>query len=278
MDYGSDLDLLVVFDDARPWPPLDGASNAEPALCAYSSPQEFYARVTSQLVSTLGSITREGMIYRVDLRLRPEGKNGPLARGLSSLVWYIANRASAWEHSAYLKVREVAGCSEFGGQARKAICEACFDAASQNKELKQELREMRLRLEREKARGDRSNIKWGPGGMTDAYFITRYLQLAHRSYFPPEHGTSALIAYLAKTGALREDSSTILLEGYTFLRTLDHWVRLLTDLPAPRLPASTAALRDICRAMGYQTIEDVESELATRTARMRQVFNETFSD
>src|SRR6185369_15845883 len=129
MDYGSDLDLLVVFDDESEWPPsmlVDRDSIG--ALRNFQSPQEFYAKITSQLVRVLSSITREGLLYRVDLRLRPEGKSGPLAQGLTNLTAYLKTRASAWEHSAYLKAREITGDLRLGARARTAICDACFDA------------------------------------------------------------------------------------------------------------------------------------------------------
>src|SRR6185295_18053636 len=91
MDYGSDLDLLVVFDDT--------AERGEgEALKGFHSPQEFYAKLTSEVVHELSSITREGLLYRIDLRLRPEGKNGPLAQGFAGLLAYLASRASAREH------------------------------------------------------------------------------------------------------------------------------------------------------------------------------------
>jgi glutamate-ammonia-ligase adenylyltransferase len=268
MDYGSDLDLLVAFDDRAPWPPN--------SLDVWNSPQEFYAKLTSQLIRVLSSITREGSLYRIDLRLRPEGKSGPAVSGLESLVAYITTRASAWEHSAYLKTREVAGCLSFGERARKAICDASFGAASRNRSLREELREIRARLLREKARGARPNIKWGPGGMTDVYFVTRYLQLRDRIYFPPERGTMDLITHLGGRGALDSDWARALFEGYSFLRQLDHWIRLLSDRPSTMLPTSQVALRDITRALGLSSLEELQDELDRHTHDIHHVYEEVF--
>jgi glutamate-ammonia-ligase adenylyltransferase len=275
MDYGSDLDLLVVFDDDQTWPPpaLLGWFKSSAAI---SSPQEFYAKLTAQVVQVLSSITREGLLYRSDLRLRPEGKSGPIALGLGGLIAYITNRASAWEHSAYLKAREVAGNLQFGERARIAICDACFDAASRNQSLREELREMRARQVKEKARGARPNIKWGPGGMSDVYFVTRYLQLRDRIYFPPEQGTAALIAYLGELGALDDDSAAALFDGYVFLRKLDHWMRLLLDRPSPMLPASSVAMRDIARALGVSSVEEFDQACARRTTSIHEVYDRVF--
>jgi glutamate-ammonia-ligase adenylyltransferase len=271
MDYGSDLDLLIVFDDEHDWPPPSLSTGAQ-----ISTPQEFYATLTSKLVQVLASLTREGLLYRTDLRLRPEGKSGPVAVGLKSLVTYLTKRASAWEHSAYLKAREVAGSPEFGERARTSICEACFEAASRNQTLQIELRDMRARQMKEKARGNRPNIKWGPGGMNDVYFVTRYLQLRDRIYFPPERGTVALVAHLGESGALDRRSASALFIGYRFLRKLDHWMRLLLDRPSPTLPASTVSLRDLIRALGLPSITAFEEEFANQTNAIREVYDRVF--
>jgi glutamate-ammonia-ligase adenylyltransferase len=278
MDYGSDLDLLVVFDDDQEWPPPSLAGSIASGGAGSNTPHEFYAMLTAQIVRVLSSITREGLLYRCDLRLRPEGKSGPVALGLGGLVAYITNRASAWEHSAYLKTREVAGDLQFGERARIAICEASFGAASRNQSLREELRDIRTRLVKEKARGARPNIKWGRGGMTDVYFVTRYLQLRDRIYFPPERGTTALIAHLGERGALGSEETRALFEGYTFLRRLDHWMRLLLDRPSPVLPASSVALRDITLALGMSSVEDFEQAFAQHTTEIREVYNRIFEE
>ena len=275
MDYGSDLDLLIVFDDTAPWPPPQLVCEGG-GLNRFHSPQEFYTKLAFEVVRALSSITREGLLYRVDLRLRPEGKNGPLAQGFNSLIAYLENRASAWEHSAYLKAREVAGDMEFGARVRAAICEACFDAASRNDSLKGELADIRARLEIEKARKGRPNIKWGEGGMTDVYFITRYLQLRDRTCFPTEQGTAALIAHLGERGSLDVESARKLFEGYSFLRRLDHWMRLLLDRPTPLLPASSVALRDLARALDLSSVEEFEQQLAEHTTAIREVYDQVF--
>ena len=275
MDYGSDMDLLVVFDEAAAWPPppLEEWASREAGRGA-GSPQEFYARLTSQLVRVLSAVTREGFLYRIDLRLRPEGKSGPTHRAWGGLLAYLESRASAWEHSAYLKAREVAGDPVLGARARALICNTAFDAAARDGALRENLTAMRARLEKEKARGSRQNIKWGRGGMTDVYFITRYLQLRDRVYFPPERGTTRLIEHLGAGRHLDSDSTRVLLEGYGFLRRLDHWLRLLLDRPGPDLPASRASLEEITRAMGFASVEEFELAYARHTSAVRAVYEE----
>ncbi|PYT04944.1 MAG: hypothetical protein DMF60_13645, partial [Acidobacteria bacterium] len=93
MDYGSDLDLLIVFEDDQPWPIKLLAPTGSSVVAGCGTAHEFYAKLTSQIVRVLSSITREGLLYRSDLRLRPEGKSGPVALGLSGFLAYITNRA-----------------------------------------------------------------------------------------------------------------------------------------------------------------------------------------
>jgi glutamate-ammonia-ligase adenylyltransferase len=193
------------------------------------------------------------------------------------MIAYINDRASAWEHSAYLKAREVAGHRGFGQRAREAICQSIFDASARNPSLKEDLRVIRSRLEREKARSSRPDIKWGRGGMTDVYFVTRYLQLRDRIYYPPERGTLDLIRHLGARQSIATNDSRALFEGYAFLRRLDHWMRLLIDRPTPVLPASGAALLDLARALGLRSGEELERLLADNLSAIRRVYENVFA-
>ncbi|HKV42580.1 MAG TPA: hypothetical protein VJX67_25485 [Blastocatellia bacterium] len=275
MDYGSDLDLLVVYDETAPWPPSP-KSGSERGPDDFSSAPEFYSKLTAGLVRVLSTITREGSLYRVDLRLRPEGEGGTAVQSLKGIAAYVSGRASAWEHSAYLKVREVAGHPAFGQQVRKAMISGAFAAAATNASLKEDLRRTRLRLEKEKARSSGRDIKWGPGGMTDVYFVTRYVQLRDQAYFPPERGTTELILELERLGSLPPASARTLFDGYWFLRRLDHWIRLLVDNAGPMLPTSHVVMEDIARAMGEDGHEALERLYLQHTSRIRDVYNQEF--
>jgi glutamate-ammonia-ligase adenylyltransferase len=165
---------------------------------------------------------------------------------------------------------------QLGARVRLAICDAGFDAASRNESLKEDLAGVRERLEKEKARRGRPDIKWGGGGMTDVYFITRYLQLRDRIYFAPGHGTTALILHLGERGSLDSESTRALYEGYFFLRRLDHWMRLLLDRPTPVLPTSQVALGDLARALGLTSTEEFERQFAHHTAAIRSVYDRVF--
>jgi glutamate-ammonia-ligase adenylyltransferase len=264
MDYGSDLDLVIVYDSEAP-APVAGLTHDE--ACA---------RLAELLVTTLSTITRERYLYRVDLRLRPDGQKGPLVSGSESFITYLKKRAGFWEWLAYVKLRAVAGNLGFGrsleSSARQSIHELAHDA--DHDQLRAETLRLRDRLEKEKTKPRGSiNIKHGSGGMLDVYFAVRYLQL--RDDVPDDDGdrsTPATLRRLLEAGSLNETTFVALDEGYALLRAVDHQLRLMLgrsgQLPAPDHPA----FRDIARRLGYDAAGDLVQELTMRMSGIRKAY------
>jgi [glutamine synthetase] adenylyltransferase / [glutamine synthetase]-adenylyl-L-tyrosine phosphorylase len=265
MDYGSDLDIVIVYDSQSPSPVQTVAH------------EEAYARLAELMITALSSITRSGFLYRVDLRLRPDGQKGPLVNSAEALIDYLTRRASIWEWQAYLKLRAVAGDMTLGASvetaARKVIHELA--AVAEHDQLRAETRRVRDRLEKEKIRGrtGRAEIKYGAGGMLDVYFIARYLQL--RDHVPDDlenRTTSATLRLLHAAGSLSDFDFVALDRGYASLRAVDHQLRLIVGrsarLPEPEHPAC----RDIARRLGYQTATELTAELGLRMKEIRGVY------
>lgn len=266
MDYGSDLDVVLVYDDAAPTP--------IPRL----APAEAYARFTELLVAALSSVTRDGHLYRVDLRLRPDGRNGALCSGSRAFTEYLKERAVEWEWLAYVKLRAAAGDLELGtrveAQARSIIHEAALDAGAQV--LRLETRRVRERLEDEKTRrrGITVDIKYGAGGMLDVNFATRYLQL--RDCVPDEgadRSTRAMLENLRAARSLSEEDYAVMSEGYELLRAVDHHLRRIVGR-STRLPvADHPALRDTARQLNYTTANELTQSLTSHMRRIRAAYD-----
>lgn len=266
MDYGSDLDVVLVYDDS--------ASSPVPHL----SPVESYARFSEFLVAALSSVTRDGYLYRVDLRLRPDGKNGLTCSGARAFTDYLENRAVEWEWLAYVKLRAAAGDLELGtrveGQARRVIHRAAQKADTET--LRFETRRVRKRLEYERTRrlGKTTDIKYGAGGMLDVYFATRYLQL--RDNVPDlleDRSTRAVLSRLCEAGSLNEDDYLAMKDGYALLRVLDHNLRLTVGR-STRLPAADhPALRDIAGKLKYASATELTNSLATNMRAIRAAYD-----
>jgi glutamate-ammonia-ligase adenylyltransferase len=270
MDYGSDLDLVMVYDADVP-SPVRGLTR-----------EQAYARMVELLVVALSSFTRDGHLYRVDLRLRPDGRNGPLASSSQSFVEYLGTRADVWEWLAHVKLRAVAGDLEFGraveSRARAAVHEAAGRAGVEV--LAAETRRVRERLERERGATRGTDIKYGPGGMLDVYFAVRYLQL--RDSLPDEgddRSTRASLVRLRDARSIGAEDFDALCGGYTLLRTLDHDLRLLAGR-STRLPAAQdhPVLRDLARRARYASAAALTADLAARMSAVRAAFNRITAD
>jgi glutamate-ammonia-ligase adenylyltransferase len=220
MDYGSDLDLILVYDDRQPIP------------AGKLTAPEFYGKATEILVTTLSSFTREGNLYRVDLRLRPDGKNGATCSSKSAFLNYFEHRSAMWEWLAYVKLRGVAGDLELALETETNIRRILHQKGrnADVSELKNETRRVRERLENEKAESRHKkeiNIKFGAGGMLDVYFAMRFLQLRDNVPDDPENrSTQFTLKKLHENGSLDRDDFQIFNEGYEFLSRLDHALRL----------------------------------------------------
>jgi glutamate-ammonia-ligase adenylyltransferase len=267
MDYGSDLDVILVYDDEKPSP------------FANLSPLEAYARFSELLVAALSSMTRDGHLYRVDLRLRPDGRNGATCSGARAFTEYLKERAVEWEWLAYVKLRAAAGDKELGERV-EAKARRIIHAAAQGADreaLRLETRHVRERLERERA-GRRGaaiiDIKYGAGGMLDVYFATRYLQL--RDCVPDEgvdRSTRGVCERLREAGSLGEEDYAAMKEGYELLRRLDHHLRLIVGR-STRLPAADhPALRDIARLLGYESDVDLARLLSSHMQGVRAAYD-----
>ena len=264
VDYGSDLDILITYDSLVP-SPIENLTQ-----------DEAYARLAELMIAALSSITREGYLYRVDMRLRPHGKNGPLVTSSDGFLDYLKEQSAPWEWLAYVKLRAVGGDQELGRMIETHARHRIHANAQRfdPQELKAETRRVRDRLEREKGRRGRqagTDIKYGPGGMLDVYFAVRYLQL--RDELPDEgedRSTVFTLDRLRDEGSLNDDDFLALSTGYRLLRTTDHNLRLIvgrsTRLPDPDhvIARDVAARMDLESGVLQETL--IEQMKAIREA------------
>jgi glutamate-ammonia-ligase adenylyltransferase len=267
VDYGSDLDILITYDSLVPSP--------VPSLTT----DEAYARLAELMIGALSSITREGYLYRVDLRLRPHGKNGPLVLSSEGFLDYLKERSAPWEWLAYVKLRAVGGDLELGKMiethARHRLHQNALKLDPQ--ELKVETKHVRDRLEREKGSHGRDpgiDIKYGQGGMLDVYFAVRYLQL--RDEVPDEgddRSTTFTLERLREEGSLTEEDFLTLTTGYGLLRFVDHTLRLIagrsTRLPDP----NHVTTKDVATKMGFDSPSALQESLIEQMKGIREAYN-----
>ncbi len=267
VDYGSDLDVILVYDSL--------VSSPVASLIA----DEAYARLCELMLTTLSSVTRDGYLYRVDLRLRPDGKNGPLVISSESFLEYVRQRSAVWEWLAYVKLRAVAGDLELGRMiethARHAIHEQARKMAPDA--LAEETRRMRERLETEKGRRRATkavDIKYAGGGMLDVYFAVRYLQLRDDVADEGEdRSTRASLERLEASGSLEQYDYEALTHGYELLRRADHYQRLILGKVATLPSADHPVFGEIAKRLGFDSAAEFRSALDQRRREIREAYN-----
>jgi glutamate-ammonia-ligase adenylyltransferase len=266
MDYGSDLDVVVVYDAAS-GSPVNGLTQ-----------EECYARLTEYFVAALSSITREGVLYRVDLRLRPDGQKGPLATSSSTFINYLATRAAIWEWLAYVKLRAVAGDLEFAQEVETSARGRIHQLARQTdaRQLAAETRRVRDRLQKAKAprRHGGVNIKHGAGGMLDVYFAVRYLQLRDNV---PDDGedrtTRRMLQRLLEVGSIGAEDFQRMSTGYRLLRLVDHQLRLILGRSATVPAYEATAFIEIAARLGYLNADDLRDDLISGIKDIRLAYD-----
>lgn len=256
----SDLDLVVLYDGE----PSDAARFAR------------YQAFVERTLAALEQPTAEGIAYRIDTRLRPEGTKGSLAMPAGSLRRYFETRADPWERLAWTRARLLAGSAPSRQAIRAAIDEFVF--GPWDPALPSYMEAVRTRMERERAHeGDRRvDFKVGRGGLADVDFLVQLVQIREGHLRPHFRiaGTRALLWSLPPTDFLTLGEIVHLQEAYSFLRQLETWIRLDADSNVTRLRLDASALDPLGTRFGFmnQPGERLAAKYHDTTERVRSIY------
>jgi [glutamine synthetase] adenylyltransferase / [glutamine synthetase]-adenylyl-L-tyrosine phosphorylase len=241
--YGSDLDILFVYNEAR-------ASAPPPGMTVF----EYFSKMAERSIAYLTTMTREGFAYRVDTRLRPTGSKGPLVQSLSAFKTYYSSQAETWERQSLVNSRCVAGDRSVGKDLLDTLRGLIYrddDPAV----LAAEVMAMRKRMQEERGREDAAqyNIKQGTGGLVDIEFLAQYLQLRHgkKHTWVRVPGTVNALRALRKEGLLSPEDHRVLCDAYLFLRRLESRLRIVANQSTSFLSRDPDKLRVLAKRMGY---------------------------
>ncbi len=268
MTYNSDLDLIFVYHLAGE----AGGSGLEAA-----------ARIVQKLIAILEAPTREGIAYKIDLRLRPSGNAGPLVVSLGGFREYHRHSSAVWERQSLVRARVVAGDAWLWDEVEQARRDFVFGRGLASAEVR-EIAAMRERMEREIGAETRNrlNLKQGRGGLVDIEFITQMMALRH-GYAIPElrrRGTIALIRALGAARVTPLADTEALEDDYRYMTRLENRLRIETDQAAWALPTHLDELAPLARRMGYEGADAparLLEELERRRARVRAAFDACFA-
>jgi glutamate-ammonia-ligase adenylyltransferase len=250
-DLASDADLVFVLrDDAagdKPW----------------------WIDVVNRIIETISSYTVEGLIFSVDARLRPMGRDGELVQTESAYKSYFAERAQAWEAITYMKSRAVAGDREGGTTFLTELQDVDWRRYGMSGDLSRLLLDMRNRLEREQ--GAQRPIKAGAGGYYDVDFILMYLRLLDAGIFFESLTTPERIEVIRSTGRLSARQAATLHETAVFFRALDHAIRVSTGHSSSKIPTSLFKQEILAELIGrWSKLKPTAQPLPSFVQQVRQ--------
>jgi glutamate-ammonia-ligase adenylyltransferase len=268
LNYSSDIDLMFLYDE-------EGTTRGRLTATSISS-EEYFGRVVSEVVRLLGAHTEQGQAYRVDLRLRPEGHRGPLARTLASTLSYYDTLGRTWERQALIKLRPAAGDHRLGEDFLRAIEPFVYRKYLSFSEIN-EIKALKRRIEHKAGQaGDPdADVKTGYGGIRDIEFTIQFLQLLNGGDLPEVRQRNTLLALeaLEKSGCLNDQEYHILADAYRFLRKTEHRLQLMFDLQTHRLPSNPDELRKLAVRMGYVDGERIECAGGTEQEKIGPAAN-----
>jgi glutamate-ammonia-ligase adenylyltransferase len=265
MTAASDLDLILLYEFDPEYPDSDGARSLQGA--------HYFARFTQRLISAFTTRTNHGVLYEVDMRLRPSGRAGPVASHVSSFAEYQDREAWTWEHMALTRARVISSSPDFRGRIERIIRDVLTrprDAAG----VATDVADMRRAVGLEKGEDDIWDLKYAAGGIVDIDFIAQYLQLVHAAAMPDilDVNTLHVLDNAARLGVLPQSSAEILRSAARLYHDLTQILRLCVSEKFNPETSGEDLLRIMARAGDAPDFSSLEARVKETQTEVRRVF------
>ncbi len=247
LNYSSDIDVMFVYS-------AEGEVLAPKRKKTPMTAHEFFNRLSEQIIEIIGAKTKEGYVFRIDLRLRPEGETGPLSRSLESYETYYATWGEAWEKLALIKARPMAGDAKLGEDFMAMTRPFVYPKQVHPADL-EEIRHLKKRIESKLVLQGATykEVKLGYGGIREIEFSVQLLQLMHAGANKRlrNPNTLSLLDDLQAAGYVNPPESQGLQEAYRFLRRVEHFLQIVHEMQVHQLPADEEEMQKLARRIGY---------------------------
>jgi glutamate-ammonia-ligase adenylyltransferase len=267
LNHSSDVDLIFVYND-------------EGQLTATFSYHEWFTRLGNKIIETFSASDPAGSLFRVDLRLRPEGSAGPLVRSLESMENYYAGFGEMWERLALIKARWICGDRELAYDYLRQLQPFIFPK-SPTPDLLDEVAAIKARIERDIVGHEHRerNVKLGVGGIREIEFVVQALQLLHAARHPflQEPGTLRVVRGLAELELLPNEDATTLETAYRLLRRVEHRLQIEAEQQTHVVPEEGEALDVLARSLGFGAGAQLLTELGKQMRGVRAIFRRVVS-
>jgi glutamate-ammonia-ligase adenylyltransferase len=268
LNHSSDVDLLFLYSE-------------EGQLTPHISYHEFFNRLGNKILETFSKPDPAGSLFRADLRLRPEGSAGPLARSLESMENYYAGFGETWERIALIKARGIAGSRELAYDFLR-LHQPFIYPKSPTPDLLEEIANIKHRIERDVVGPEKldRDVKLGRGGIRDIEFVVQTLQLIHgaRNPFLQEPSMLKALRALRELDLLPPDEVLALDNAYRFLRRVEHRLQIEGEQQTHTVPDEPDPLTRLARSLRFSSASDFTAALQNRMGSVRPIFQRIISE
>jgi [glutamine synthetase] adenylyltransferase / [glutamine synthetase]-adenylyl-L-tyrosine phosphorylase len=268
LNHSSDVDLLFLYSD-------------EGQLTPHISYHQFFNRLGNKILETFSKQHPAGSLFRADLRLRPEGSAGPLARSLESMENYYAGFGETWERIALIKARGIAGSRELAYDFLR-LHQPFIYPKSATPDLLDEIAKIKHRIERDMVGPEKleRDVKLGRGGIRDIEFIVQTLQLTHgaRNPFLQEPSMLKALRALRELDLLPREDVLALDDAYRFLRRVEHRLQIEAEQQTHTVPDEPDPLSRLAHSLRFASASDFTAALHNRMGSVRPIFQRIISE
>lgn len=245
--------------------------------------EKFFTEVGTRLIEMLSDPSPLGVVYRIDMRLRPEGASGPLVRTVDSALQYYHNWGERWERQALIRARLSAGNIALAHVFLSGIEDFVFRKYVDDVEVEETLRAMRrlryrsIGLAGTDPESRKRNVKNGAGGIRDVEFLVQAVQTLYGGQYPELRlgNLFELLRRIHQSGLMGVQEFETLSKGYEFLRRVEHRVQM-DDLQKYHLPTDPEKLEVTARGLGFETGKALEDHLFSQMVQVHEVFDVVF--
>lgn len=268
LNHSSDVDVIFAYS---------GEGQVSPSVTYH----QWFNILAEKITATFSATHDAGALFRIDLRLRPEGTAGPLARSLESMENYYAGFGETWERLALVKARGVAGSRELAYEFLRQHQPFIFPK-SPSRDLLDEIAAIKRRIERDVVGHERlaRDVKLGAGGIREVEFVVQSLQLLHgaRHAFLQETSTLRALPVLADLELLPRVEARQLLVAYEFLRSVEHRLQIEAEQQTHTVPSDPVAVARLARSLGFDSTSKFLRELSGQMLDVRAIFRRVISE
>ena len=263
LNHSSDVDLIFLYSE-------------EGELSPRLSYHQWFNRLAEKILETFSTRDPEGALFRIDLRLRPEGSAGPLARSLESMENYYAGFGETWERIALIKARGIAGSRELAYEFLRQHQPFIYPH-SPTPDLLDEVAKIKRRIEREALGTDEldRDVKLGRGGIREVEFVVQTLQFIHggRHAFLQETSTMKALRALAELELIPRKEVVDLDRAYRFLRQVEHRLQIEAEQQTHTVPRDPVTLKRLARSLGFDSANEFSAALKKTMQNVRSIFD-----